>query len=254
MIKRAENQGLRSNRSSISLQQSYACGFTGRPGSVIPNRHLYFADMGAVCSISQDDGELLAAQETGIIRISRDQTAGPFMSDFSSWGPTSDLKIKPEITAHGGEITSAVANGWDEYSGTSMAAPNMAGAMSLILSYVRKNVAYDSSKTYTDDVAVSNFLVMSTATIANNEYGNPYSPRKQGAGLKSEGGRAIRKTDVSAGELCHMFAIPVRKMGSLADRVGPLFDFHRLKKGLPQAGKRILRLFRVGEPFKFMFR
>ena len=87
------------------------------------------ADMGAVCSISQDDGELLAASETGVIRIARDQTAGPFMSDFSSWGPTSDLKIKPEITAHGGEIYSAVpGQGYDRLSGTSMAAPNQAGA------------------------------------------------------------------------------------------------------------------------------
>ena len=30
---------------------------------------------------------------------------------------------------------------------------------------------------------VSNFLVMSTATIARDEFNQPYSPRKQGAGL-----------------------------------------------------------------------
>ena len=47
------------------------------------------------------------------------------MSDFSSWGPTPDLHLRPEITAHGGEITSAVAGGYDIYSGTSMAAPNI---------------------------------------------------------------------------------------------------------------------------------
>lgn len=142
------------------------------------------ADMGAVCSISQDDGELLAAQETGIIRISRDQTAGPFMSDFSSWGPTSDLKIKPEITAHGGEIYSSVpGQGYDRMSGTSMAAPNMAGAAALIRQYVRYSGVFGSDVAPTDVTALVNQLVMSTADIVYNKNGLPYAVRKQGAGL-----------------------------------------------------------------------
>lgn len=136
------------------------------------------------CSITMDAAKsFIDAGSRGTMYISDSQKAGPFMSDFSSWGPTPELHLKPEISAHGGEITSAVANGWDEYSGTSMAAPNMAGAMSLILSYVRKNVAYTEGQITADDVAVSNFLVMSTATIARDEFNQPYSPRKQGAGL-----------------------------------------------------------------------
>ena len=31
------------------------------------------------------------------------------MNDYSSWGVTADLKLKPDITAYGGEITSTVA-------------------------------------------------------------------------------------------------------------------------------------------------
>ncbi len=135
------------------------------------------------CSITMDAANNFVSSGAGTMYISDSQKAGPFMSDFSSWGPTPDLRLKPEISAHGGEITSSVANGWDEYSGTSMASPNMAGAMSLILSYVRQHVEYDPAHTYTDDVAVSNFLVMSTATIARDEFDRPYSPRKQGAGL-----------------------------------------------------------------------
>ncbi len=138
------------------------------------------------CSITMDAGDILRAADKGTMYISASQKAGPFMSDFSSWGPTPELSLKPEISAHGGEITSSVANGWAEYSGTSMAAPNMAGVMSLMLSYVRQNESvfqYQEGNINQDSVAMANFLVMSTATIAKDEYNRPYSPRKQGAGL-----------------------------------------------------------------------
>ncbi len=137
------------------------------------------------CSITMDAAKDLianAVSRKGTITISKDYKSGPFMSDFSSWGPNPDLKLKPEISAHGGEITSAVPGGWDEYSGTSMAAPNMAGVMSLLLEHIRTNPAFEGMSSI-EQVAVANQLVMSTATIAKNEYGDPYSPRKQGAGL-----------------------------------------------------------------------
>lgn len=140
------------------------------------------------CSVTMDAATPVAQQGTGTMYISTGFTAGPFMSDFSSWGPTPNLELKPEISAHGGEIISSVPNGWAEYSGTSMASPNMAGAMSLILSYVnsssnRVNQEVRADDLNHDNVAMANFLVMSTATIANDEFNNPYSPRKQGAGL-----------------------------------------------------------------------
>ena len=146
-------------------------------------------DMGAVCSITQDEGEKLAAAETGILHISRDQKAGPFMSDFSSWGPTSDLKIKPEITAHGGEIYSAVpGQRYDRLSGTSMAAPNQAGATALIRQYVKFGTNANGTKIFgdlstTEVTARVNQLMMSTADIVYNKNGLPYAVRKQGAGL-----------------------------------------------------------------------
>ncbi|MBP3422895.1 MAG: leucine-rich repeat protein, partial [Clostridia bacterium] len=143
---------------------------------------------GAVCSISQEHGEKLAAAGSGIIRISKNQVAGPFMSDFSSWGPTSDLQIKPEITAHGGEIYSAVpGQAYDRLSGTSMAAPNQAGAAALIRQYVKyENVFGTADEMEADPVRVTtlvNQLMMSTADIVLNKNGLPYSVRKQGSGL-----------------------------------------------------------------------
>jgi lactocepin len=143
-------------------------------------------NVGAACSISQDQGEMLAAVGTGKIVISKENEAGPFMSDFSSWGPTSDLKIKPEITAHGGEILSAVpGQAYDRLSGTSMAAPNQAGAAALIRQYVKYSGVFGEEEDL-DPIAVTdlvNQLVMSTADIVYNKNGLPYAVRKHGAGL-----------------------------------------------------------------------
>lgn len=136
------------------------------------------------CSVNMDAGKLLvdnAKSSKGTITLSYEWSAGPFMSDFSSWGPTPDLKLKPEITAHGGEITSSVPGGYAVMSGTSMAAPNMSGATTLLRQYVRDTYGL-KGKELNDRV---NQLLMSTATMAKNEEGNPYSPRKQGAGLAS---------------------------------------------------------------------
>lgn len=141
-------------------------------------------ESGAVCSISQADGEKLAEHETGKLLVSRDQLAGPFMSDFSSWGPTSDLRIKPEITSHGGEIYSAVpGQSYDRLSGTSMAAPNQAGATAIVRDYVKANEAFGHGGDPVKVTAIVNQLMMSTADILNNKNGLPFAVRKQGAGL-----------------------------------------------------------------------
>ncbi len=134
-------------------------------------------------SISKEMGELLATKKTGTIKISFANQAGPFMSDFSSWGPTPSLELKPEITAHGGNIKSSVpGGGYDELSGTSMASPNLCGIVVLIRQYLKDNYSHLSTKEMS---VMANQLLMSTATIIKNEEGNPYSPRKQGAGLAS---------------------------------------------------------------------
>lgn len=137
----------------------------------------------AVCSISQDDGKMLVAAGGGKLMISKSQTSGPFISDFSSWGPTPSLNIKPEITAHGGNILSSVTGGgYDRLSGTSMACPNLAGVVILLRQYVVEQFPGIAE----DNVKVNELvykLMMSTADIALNKNGLPYAVRKQGAGL-----------------------------------------------------------------------
>ncbi len=135
------------------------------------------------CSIKQDDGEVLASQSSGTIKIGLMQTSGPFISDFSSWGPTPDLGIKPEITAHGGNILSAVTGGdYDRLSGTSMACPNMAGVIALMRQHVMEKYPNIAENSYEVNAYV-NRLLMSTADVMINKNGVPYAVRKQGAGL-----------------------------------------------------------------------
>lgn len=60
------------------------------------------------------------------------------MSSFSSWGPTDDGRIKPDIVADGVNVTSSVSTSNTSYgtmSGTSMASPNATGSLLLLQEY-----------------------------------------------------------------------------------------------------------------------
>lgn len=136
--------------------------------------------------ISQADGKALAAVAEGnrklTVSVSYGKVDNPTsgeMSDFSSWGVTPELTLKPDLTAPGGNIKSATTGGgYTTKSGTSMSAPFVSGAMALVKQYVeQKN--YASTETKKANL-VSN-LLMSTADLVMAGAA-PYSPRKQGAG------------------------------------------------------------------------
>lgn len=60
------------------------------------------------------------------------------MPTFSSWGPTDDGRIKPDIVANGVSVRSPTASTDSSYGtsrGTSMASPNAAGSAQLLASY-----------------------------------------------------------------------------------------------------------------------
>ena len=110
------------------------------------------------------------------------------MSSFSSWGVPGTLELKPELTAPGGSIYSvngAVAGGtsYEVMSGTSMAAPQVAGMAALVAQYIRQ--AGLDEKTGLNFRAPSQSLMMSTAVPLREEAsrGQYWSVLKQGAGL-----------------------------------------------------------------------
>lgn len=109
------------------------------------------------------------------------------MSDFSSWGVPGSLELKPEITAPGGNIYSvngAIKGGeaYENMSGTSMAAPQMAGMTALVAQYIRENDLADKTGLTPRQLAQS--LLMSTAeALIEADSGSYYSVMKQGAGL-----------------------------------------------------------------------
>ena len=178
-------------------------------------------------SITQEDGALIRAASTpassiagvryytGTITIGAGATSGVSdleyytMSDFSSWGVPGDLSLKPEITAPGGNIYSVnglhmtaggMRGGNDQYekmSGTSMAAPQVAGMSALVSQYIRENKL--DEKTGLSVRALTQSLLMSTAEALLEDQGDGegyYSVLKQGAGLGNVGKAVAAKSYV----------------------------------------------------------
>ena len=104
------------------------------------------------------------------------------MADFSSWGATTELTLKPELTAPGAGIYAAVPGGYESMDGTSMASPHVAGGMAIVQQALK---ARDASMSGADRKHMTDTLLMSTAHVIYDNDGVPYSPRKQGAGLMS---------------------------------------------------------------------
>ena len=136
--------------------------------------------------ISQAAGEYMKQQETKTLSVAsadalvKSPTYG--MADFSSWGATPELTLKPEITAPGAGIYAAVPGGYESMDGTSMASPHAAGGMAIVQQALK---ARDNSMTGAQRKHMTDTLLMSTAHVIYDDNGVPYSPRKQGAGLMS---------------------------------------------------------------------
>ncbi|ETI69549.1 S8 family serine peptidase [Neobacillus vireti] len=105
------------------------------------------------------------------------------MTDFTSWGVTPNLDFKPEITAPGGKIYSTVNNNqYEVMSGTSMAAPHVAGGSALVQQYLKKDDRF-KALTAGERTHFAKVLLMNTSSKIVDLNGQPFSPRRQGAGM-----------------------------------------------------------------------
>ena len=140
--------------------------------------------------ISQADGQAMLDAPEHMLSITEGQVLPQSTiyeaSEFSAWGVSPDLRLKPEIAAPGGEVFSSIPDGaYEQSSGTSMATPQMAGVSTIVLQRVQSDPLFASMSARQKADIVQN-LIMGTArplTDAAQTTGALYSPRKQGAGL-----------------------------------------------------------------------
>jgi len=99
------------------------------------------------------------------------------MADFSSWGPTDDGRVKPDLVAHGVDVYSATAGsdrGYDVFSGSSMATPVASGAAALLPEFYARFAPEQAMRS-----ATLKALLIHTA----DDLGNPGPDYQYGWGL-----------------------------------------------------------------------
>ena len=104
----------------------------------------------------------------------------------SSWGVNPDLRLKPEIAAPGGSVTSSEpGNEYDDATGTAEASAQVAGVAALVRQRIATDPAFAAMSAAEKNAVVTNLLMGTAhpivdATKADRAF---YSPRRVGAGL-----------------------------------------------------------------------
>lgn len=158
-------------------------------GAKIPAVAISFKDGTAL--IDEKDKRICIT--SSLVVTEQPDTAGR-ISDFSSWGATPSLELKPDVTAIGGGVLSTVTGGaYDGNSGTSMASPQISGAFALLTERAKRELIVNKEAVRRELI---NTLI-NTAVPILQENGTEYSPRAQGAGLVNIGAALERELEIT---------------------------------------------------------
>lgn len=158
--------------------------------STLPAIFISMADGDALAAAIEAGTEVTMLPPTDEISMFP-STSGGTMCDFSSWGPTPNLELKPEIAAPGGNIYSATfGNSYTLMNGTSMAAPHISGLSALARQAVAaKNpgAGIDFIRTTAEKLLISTAEPLVESVDETTGAITYYSPRQQGAGMANIG-------------------------------------------------------------------
>ncbi len=135
-------------------------------------------------AVTKETGELMKEAENKVLhfeagkKVVRPLDSG--IAGFSSFGPSEDLRIKPEIAGIGNTVSSAGYNNTIRpIDGTSMASPYVAGCAAIYDQFLkRKGIDFSGA----DKTRFMKNMLMNSAVLLEVE-DHYESPRRQGAGL-----------------------------------------------------------------------
>ncbi len=138
------------------------------------------------------------------------------MGGFSSWGPTPEYILKPDISAPGVGITSTWKNNtYNVLAGTSMASPFNAGSMALVIQSLEKTNPNLKGSALIQ--TAENKLMNAASPIVNYSFGTDFvSPQVEGSGAINVDG-AINLNTTAADSKTGKAAVSLQSISNSTD-------------------------------------